>query len=72
MTRKTTRVRVSRELADKAMRALGAKSRSEAARLAVMTLLGREQPHRLANKSAGKARDRQVEKKKVSGCGPRP
>lgn len=42
MAKKTARVRVSRELADEAMRALGVKSRSEAARIAVMRLLGRE------------------------------
>lgn len=40
--KKTARVRVSRELADEAMGALGVKSKSEPARIAVMSLLGRE------------------------------
>ena len=44
MAGKTTSVRVSRELADEAKRVLGVKSRSEAARVAVMSLLGRKQP----------------------------
>ncbi len=36
---KTTRVLIDRKLADEAIRALGAKSRSEAARIAVKQLL---------------------------------
>jgi Arc/MetJ family transcription regulator len=64
MTGKTTRVRVNRELADEAMRALGVKSRSEAARVAVMSLLGKEQPNHLADQSAGKGRDRLAKAKK--------
>jgi len=63
MARKTTRVLVSRELADEAMRALGAKSRSEAARVAVLILLGREQPNHLAGQAARKDRDRRAKKK---------
>jgi phage-related minor tail protein len=39
MAEKTTRVLVNRKLADEAMRALGMKSRSEAARIAVKQLL---------------------------------
>jgi hypothetical protein len=39
MAGKTTRVLVGRKLADEAMRALNAKSRSEAARIAVKQLL---------------------------------
>jgi Arc/MetJ family transcription regulator len=63
MTGKTTRVRVNRELADEAMRALGVKSRSEAARVAVMSLIGRAEPIHLAGQSAGKGRDRRAETK---------
>lgn len=44
MAKKTARVRVSRELADEAMRVLGVKSRSEATRIAVMNILGRDLP----------------------------
>lgn len=39
MAEKTTRVLVNRKLADEAMRVLGVKSRSEAARIAVKQLL---------------------------------
>ena len=39
---KMTRVRVSRELADEAMRVLGVRSRTEAARVAVINLIGRD------------------------------
>jgi Arc/MetJ family transcription regulator len=39
MAGKTTRVLVNRKLADEAMRVLGVKSRSEAARIAVKELL---------------------------------
>ena len=39
MAEKTTRVLVNRRLADEAMRVLGVKSRSEAARIAVKQLL---------------------------------
>ena len=39
MAEKTTRVLVDRKLADEAMRVLGVKSRSEAARIAVKQLL---------------------------------
>jgi hypothetical protein len=63
MTGKTTRVRVNRELADEVMHALGVKSRSEAARVAIMSLLGREQPNHLTVQSAGKGRDRRAKKK---------
>lgn len=63
MAKKTARVRVSRELADEAMRALGVKSRSEAARVAVMILLGREQPNHLVVQSAGKGGDRRAKKR---------
>lgn len=44
MTGKTTRVRISRELADEAMRSLGVKSRTEAVRVAVKGVFGRERP----------------------------
>jgi Arc/MetJ family transcription regulator len=64
MTRKTTRVRVSRELADEVMRALGAKSRTEAARIAVTTILGWERHKRLAGRAAGESRVREAKAKK--------
>jgi hypothetical protein len=40
MPAKTTRVLIDRELADKAVRALGAKSKTEAARIAVEWIVG--------------------------------
>ncbi|MGO8935200.1 MAG: hypothetical protein ACLPLZ_12360 [Terracidiphilus sp.] len=52
MAKKTARVRVSRELADEAMRALGVRSRSEAARIAVMIILGRDQRKELMGRAA--------------------
>jgi hypothetical protein len=48
MREKTTCVRVSRELADEVKGILGVKSRSEAARVAVLILLGRERLKHLA------------------------
>jgi Arc/MetJ family transcription regulator len=45
MTVKMTRVRVDRELADEAMHALGVKSRTEAARIAVRWVLGLNRPN---------------------------
>ena len=45
MTVKMTRVRVDRELADDAMRVLGVKSRTEAARFAVRWILGLDRPN---------------------------
>jgi hypothetical protein len=45
MTVKMTRVRVNRELADDAMRVLGVKSRTEAARVAVRWVLGLDRPN---------------------------
>jgi len=44
MAVKMTRVRVDRELADDAMRVLGVKSRTEAARFAVRWILGWDRP----------------------------
>jgi len=52
MTRKTTRVRVSRELADDAMRVLGVRSRTEAARIAVRSLLSWDRRKGLIDRAA--------------------
>ena len=52
MAVKTTRVRVDRELADDAMRVLGVKSRTDAARVAVWWILGLDRPNELTPDAA--------------------
>jgi Arc/MetJ family transcription regulator len=47
MTVKMSRVRVDQELADKAMHALGVKSRTEAVRIAVLWILDLDRPNEL-------------------------
>ena len=64
MAGKTTRVRVNRELAEEAMRALGVRSRSEAARVAVDLILKREQPGDLAHRVPARLIDQQAKPKK--------
>jgi Arc/MetJ family transcription regulator len=62
MVAKTTRMRVDRELAGKAMRALGAKSRTEAVRVAVEWIVGLKLAVNLPE-SAAMNRDRGTRKK---------
>jgi Arc/MetJ family transcription regulator len=52
MTRKVTRVRVDRELADEAVRVLGVKSKTEAARVAVRSLLSWDRRKGLIDRAA--------------------